>query len=98
MEENKHNLPDFIELQAHTQYRTECQHKQDCMKAIQLIIDDEASPEQIAHFKQNIDKCLVCIENYNLEKTIRQLLCDKLHKKSVPMELIAAIKSQIVNV
>ena len=65
------------------------------MRAIQMILDNEASYEQLEHFNQNIDKCLPCIENYNLEVTIRQILCDKIERKSVPTEVIDAIKVKI---
>ncbi|MDO1446123.1 phosphohydrolase [Rhodocytophaga aerolata] len=65
------------------------------MRAIQMILDNEASYEQLEHFNQNIDKCLPCIENYNLEVTIRQILCDKIERKNVPTEVIDAIKVKI---
>lgn len=73
----------------------DCTNRQACMKALQLILDGEATPEQLAHFNSNIDRCLPCIESYNLEVTIRQLLCDKIEKKTVPADVIESIKSKI---
>jgi hypothetical protein len=36
-----------------------------------------------------------CIENYNLEVTIRQLLSARLERKAVPTEVITSIRSKI---
>ncbi len=72
-----------------------CTNHAECMKAIQLILDGEASKEQLEHFNHNIDKCLPCIQKYNLEKTIRETLRCKLEKKCVPNDLIASIKTKI---
>jgi anti-sigma factor (TIGR02949 family) len=65
------------------------------MRAIQMILDNEATYEQLEHFNQHIDKCLPCIENYNLEVTIRQILSDKIERKTVPTDVIDAIKVKI---
>jgi anti-sigma factor (TIGR02949 family) len=73
----------------------DCKNRHECMRAIQMILDNEASYEQLEHFNQHIDKCLPCIENYNLEVTIRQILSDKIERKTVPTEVINAIKVKI---
>lgn len=73
----------------------DCKNRQECMKALRLILDGEATSEQLQHFNQNIDKCMPCIEGYNLEVTLRQILCDKIEKKTVPAELINTIKVKI---
>jgi anti-sigma factor (TIGR02949 family) len=73
----------------------DCKNRQQCLKALHLILDGEATTEQLEHFNKNIDKCLPCIENYNLEVTIRQILMDKIERKTVPMDLINSIKTKI---
>lgn len=89
------NLPSLIQKKDGVEYRHECEHRHECMKAIQLILDGEATSEQLTHFKENISHCLPCIENHNLEITIRQLLCDRIQKKTVPEDLITRIRIQI---
>jgi anti-sigma factor (TIGR02949 family) len=85
-----------LEVKEKSQYpQHDCKNRHECMRAIQMILDNEASYEQLEHFKQNIDKCLPCIENYNLEVTIRQILCDKIKRKEVPNDVIDAIKLKI---
>ncbi len=91
----KNELPKIIVKSEGVEYHTECKNNKECLKAIREILDNEATEEQIVHFKQNMDKCLPCIENYNLEVSIRKVLCDKIHKIPVPSELINSIKAKI---
>ncbi|MBC7921756.1 MAG: hypothetical protein H7Z75_11795 [Ferruginibacter sp.] len=72
-----------------------CPNHAECMKVIQLILDGEASNEQLKHFNQNLDQCLPCMQKYNLERAIRETLRCKLEKKCVPHDLIANIKTKI---
>lgn len=90
-------LPLLIQKEEGVEYRKQCEHHHECMQAIRLILDGEATTEQIAHFKANINHCLPCIENHNLEVTIRQILCDKIQQKTVPEDLIQSIRTQILN-
>jgi len=64
---------------------------------LELITDDEASPEEVKHFQKYIDECLPCYEAYNLEKSIKEMLQTKLEKKQVPDDLIQSIKLKIRN-
>jgi len=91
----KNELPGFIIKSEGVEYHTECKNNKECLKAIREILDNEATEEQIVHFKQNIDKCLPCIDNYNLEVSIRKVLCDKIQKIPVPSELINSIRAKI---
>ncbi len=90
-------LPSLIQKQEGVEYRSKCEHHHECMHAIQLILDGEATTEQIMHFKANMNHCLPCMENHNLEVTIRQLLCDRIQKKTVPEDLIQNIRAQILD-
>lgn len=94
MSTDKKVLP-LLQKKESTQYSHDCKNRHECLKALQLILDGEASTEQVEHFNSNIDKCLPCIENYNLEISIRQILCDKIEKKPVPANLVNEIKLKI---
>ncbi|TDI67098.1 MAG: anti-sigma factor [Bacteroidetes bacterium] len=72
--------------------RTSCKG---CIELLELITDDEASPEEIKHFQKHIDECLPCYEAYNLEKSIKEMLQTKLKRKQVPDDLIQSIKLKI---
>ncbi len=43
----------------------------------------------------NADECLPCLDQYNLEKSILEMIKSKLEKKSCPEELLQEIKLQI---
>lgn len=94
MATQKHGLP-LLQQKEGAQYQTECKNRQQCLHNLRLILDGQATAEQVAHFNQNIEHCLPCIENYNLELTIRQVLCDKIEKKCVPSSVIDSIKEKI---
>ncbi len=77
--------------------KSQCEHHEECMKMIQLILDCQASDEQINSFKENMAKCLPCENGYKLEKSIKEALNMKLEKKCVPLNIIAFIKESIKN-
>jgi len=68
-----------------------------CLELLELITDEEASPEEVKHFHNHINECLPCYESYNLEKSIKEMLQTKLEKKQVPDDLIQSIKLKIRN-
>ncbi len=74
--------------------RTSCKG---CIELLELITDDEASPNEIKHFQKHINECLPCYEAYNLEKSIKEMLQTKLKRKQVPDDLIQSIKLKIRN-
>jgi hypothetical protein len=77
------------------QKKTSCEHQAECMKMVQLIVDGQASDDQINQFKQNMDKCLPCEKGYELEKCIKETMQLRLEKKCVPSSLIDCIKLKI---
>jgi hypothetical protein len=77
------------------QKKTSCEHQADCMKMVQLIVDGQASDEQINAFKLNMDKCLPCEKGYELEKCIKETMQLRLEKKCIPTNLIDCIKQKI---
>jgi hypothetical protein len=77
------------------QKKTSCEHQAECMKMVQLIVDGQATDDQINQFKQNMDKCLPCEKGYELEKCIKATMQLRLEKKCVPSSLIDCIKLKI---
>ena len=72
-----------------------CEHHAECMKIIQAILDDEASEAEKDHFRENMDKCIPCIEAYRLEKCIKDSLNLKIEKKPCPQSILDKIISKI---
>ena len=77
------------------QKKTSCEHKAECMKMVQLIVDNQATDEQIVQFEENMAHCLPCEKGYELEKCIKETMKLRLEKKCVPMSLIDCIKQKI---
>jgi len=73
-----------------------CDHQADCLKMIQLIVDGEATEQQIEKLRNNLHTCQPCIKMYHLEKEIKELLSGKMEKKCCPEQLVASIKSRIL--
>ena len=74
-----------------------CNHQADCLKMIQLILDGEATEQQLAKLKVNLESCQPCIRMYHLEKEVKELLMKRMEKKSCPERLVATIKSRILS-
>ncbi len=68
--------------------------KPTCLEMLQLILDNQATPEQRQYFRTHIDHCIPCFKSYHLDMAIKELVqkkcCD-----SAPDELVHKIKSQI---
>lgn len=73
-----------------------CDHQADCLKMIQLIVDGEATEQQIEKLRNNLHTCQPCIKMYHLEKEIKELLSGKMEKKCCPDQLVASIKARIL--
>ncbi len=80
------------------QMKHHCDHQADCLKMIQLIIDGEATAQQLERLTVNLETCRPCIEMYHLEKEIKQLMQDRMEKKCCPDQLIATIQAKISSV
>lgn len=74
-----------------------CNHQADCLKMIQLILDGEATGQQLAKLKINLETCQPCIQMYHLEKEVKELLTKRMEKRYCPDELVATIKSRILS-
>ncbi len=72
-----------------------CEHQEQCMQMIQAILDGEASEADKEHFRQNMDVCMPCINEYHLAKCIKDSLCQKIERKSCPENLITTIKLKL---
>lgn len=89
------NTPSVKDEVPNLQMKHTCEHHAECMKIIQAILDDEATEAEKDHFRENMDKCIPCIEAYKLEKCIKDSLNFKLVKKPCPESIFKTIISKI---
>ncbi|CAG5010529.1 hypothetical protein DYBT9275_04744 [Dyadobacter sp. CECT 9275] len=89
------NTPSVTDEAQPPHMKHSCEHHAECMKIIQAILDGEATEEEKDHFRDNMDKCIPCIESYRLEKCIKDSLNFKLEKKPCPQSILNTIISKI---
>lgn len=78
-----------------TPMKEKCEHHEECMKMIQMVLDGEATPEQIQAVSQNLGKCLPCQKGYQLERAVKEVLQLRLERKAVPLTLAESIRQRI---
>lgn len=62
---------------------------------LQIVIDGEASPEEVAFVEHSISSCSNCSECYELYKSLKDCVQEKIQKRVVPTDLINCIKAKI---
>ncbi|WP_258103880.1 anti-sigma factor [Marinoscillum sp. MHG1-6] len=72
-----------------------CSEFQKCLTILHLMLDNEASEEEESYLHNHIEKCMVCFEQYQVEKQIRELLRTRMKKLEVPSDLANNIKTKI---
>lgn len=73
-----------------------CGHQNDCLKMIQLILDGEATDQQLDRLQLNLESCKPCIQMYHLEKEVKELLTKRMEKRPCPDQLVATIREKIL--
>ena len=67
----------------------------DCEKVInilEMIIDDEANPEEQQYFYNHLEECSSCFEAHKHQKMLKSFLKMNVKSKDVPDSLISTIK------
>lgn len=72
-----------------------CTEFEKCLGILYLMLDNEANHEQEVYIHTHIEKCMVCFEQYEVEKQIRQLLKTKLANQEVPQDLAHSIRAKV---
>lgn len=89
--ESQNNITEENNAQQEKELCKECQH---CLEALELVLDKEATPEDMAYVKQHLETCTHCLECYEVDKTIRETLKNKLSKKC-PNSVMDCIKQAV---
>ena len=66
-----------------------------CMEMLQLILDDQVTPEQREYFVAHMANCMPCFETYQVDMAIKHLLKNRCCGGDAPKDLIVQIKAQI---
>jgi len=60
-----------------------------------MVIDKETDANE--EFKQHLKDCLPCLEKYNLDSAIKEVLAKKCDQHEPPQKLVHEIKDKIFN-
>lgn len=91
------SLPTSSSSNVKSEMKEKCDHRADCLKMIQLILDGEATDQQLAKVKANLESCQPCIQMYHLEQEVKELLTKRMEKRCCPNQLVETIKSKILS-
>lgn len=72
-----------------------CKDFDKCLEILYLMLDNEASKDQESYLNSHLDHCMVCFEQYEVEKQIRQLLRTKMANQPVPADLAQTIRNKV---
>lgn len=67
----------------------------DCLCKLNLVLDGEATTEEITYLQEHITKCAPCFNHYNIEKSVKEVIKYKLEQRPVPISLIENIRGNI---
>lgn len=73
-------------------------HLHDCSKVIAkvgLTLDGELNPDEEKEFLKEINDCPKCLEKFNIEKSFKEFLTQKVERKTVSSVLVKSIKDKI---
>lgn len=73
----------------------DCKEYEKCLEYLHLMLDNEATEAQEKYLKNHLEHCMVCFEQYEVERQIRELLKTKLINQKVPDNLAAAIRTRV---
>jgi len=74
-----------------------CKDFEKCLSILNLMLDNEATPEQEAFFNSHIKNCMICFAHFNIEKQLRKLIKTKVNRKPIPEELASQIRDNIMS-
>ena len=65
------------------------------LSKVSLALDGELTEEQERELMEDVNRCSSCLEKYNIERSFKAFLCNKICKKEVSPDLVQNIRSKI---
>ena len=72
-----------------------CSEFKRCMEILHLMLDNEATDAEEQYVNEHIEQCIMCFEQYEVEKQIRELIKKKIANLPVPDGLANQIRTKI---
>ena|ERR1043165_779617 len=67
------------------------------LKKVMLALDDELTEEEEKKFLAELNSCSYCLEKYNIEKSFKTYLCNKITRHSISTKIVEQIRIRIRN-
>jgi len=74
---------------------TGCKEFDQCLEYLYLMLDNEATDAQETYLKNHLESCMICFEQYEVEKHIKDLLKTRITKQPVPADLANIIRTKV---
>lgn len=75
--------------------KVRCPEEERCLELIRLMLDDQATEEDLIYVTKHIEDCYRCYDNYDLENAIREAVKNKIDKIKVSDELVSEISNKL---
>ncbi len=72
-----------------------CKEFTKCLEYLYLMLDNEATTTQKDYLMKHMESCMVCFEQYEVEKQLRELLKGNLASQPVPADLAQVIRLKV---
>lgn len=66
------------------------------LRNVMMALDGELSDEEEKAFLSHINCCSRCLEKYEIEKSFKQFLSNKISRHHIPGQLVDQIRSRIM--
>src|SRR6185295_9901873 len=73
-------------------------HKCDVtLRKVMLALDNEMTEEEEKKFLAELNSCSYCLEKFNIEKSFKSYLCEKIKRHAVSPKIVDQIRTRIHN-
>jgi mycothiol system anti-sigma-R factor len=69
-----------------------------CMEMLQLVVDGQATPEQVAYWKEHMGMCQPCYEKYKVENAVKEMVKSECCCSKIPQNVIDELSSKIKSI
>ena len=69
-----------------------------CMEMLQLVLDGQATDEQVLYWRQHMGMCQPCYEKYNIDNAIKEAIQSECCCSKIPKETIDQLRERIKNI
>jgi mycothiol system anti-sigma-R factor len=74
---------------------SDCSSCSQCLQVLQIVLDGEASEAEYEFVQSHIQSCNHCFECYEVDKTLRTVVKEKILNINVPSDLVQLIEIKI---